>query len=98
MKIGFNLLLWSTHFVEDEFPILEKLKGTGYDGVEVPVFDTSDADHFKQIGKALSDTGLLSTAVTVAPDEEHNPISAVAAHRQGAVDHLKRVLDCARFR
>ena len=96
MKIGFNLLLWSTHFVEEEFPILEKLKATGYNGVEVPVFDTSDLEHFEKIGAALDQLDLESTAVCVVPDEEHNPISPDASNRQGAVDHLKRVLDCAK--
>jgi len=95
MKIGFNLLLWSTHFVESEFPILEKLKAVGYDGVEVPIFDTSDVGHFEKIGQALKDHGLKSTAVTVIPDEAHSPISASADNRKGAVEHLKTVLDCA---
>ena len=42
----------------------------------------------------LKDNGLECTAVTVLPDEEHNAISPVAAHRQGAIDHLKRVIEC----
>lgn len=95
MKIGFNLLLWSTHFVESQFPILEKLKAAGYDGVEVPIFDTSDLAPFEKIGQALKDNGLKATSVTVIPDEAHNPLSAEASHRQGGVDHLKRVIDCA---
>jgi D-psicose/D-tagatose/L-ribulose 3-epimerase len=94
MKVGFNLLLWTTHFVESQFDILTKLKATGYDGVEIPIFDNSDTGHFKKIGQALKDNGLESTAVTVCPDEEHNAISSVAAHRQGALDHLKKVIDC----
>ena len=95
MKIGFNLLLWSTHIVEADFPVLEKLKATGYDGVELPVFDTSDLAHFEKIGGVLKDIGLACTAVTVCPDEEHNPISPDAANRQGAIEHINRVLDCA---
>lgn len=94
MKIGFNLLLWTTHFVESQFPILTKLKKTGYDGVEIPIFDTSDPNHFKKIGAALKDNGLESTAVTVSPDEAHNPISPVAKNRKGGLDHLKRVIEC----
>ncbi len=35
MKLGFNLLLWATHVTEEHWPILEKLKATGYDGVEI---------------------------------------------------------------
>ncbi|MEZ5324348.1 MAG: sugar phosphate isomerase/epimerase [Verrucomicrobiales bacterium] len=95
MKIGFNLLLWSTHIVEADFPVLEKLKATGYDGVELPVFDTSDLAHFEKVGGVLKDLGLACTAVTVCPDEEHNPISPDAGNRQGAVEHINRVLDCA---
>ncbi|MBP7949930.1 MAG: sugar phosphate isomerase/epimerase [Verrucomicrobiales bacterium] len=94
MKIGFNLLLWTTHFVEDQFSLLGKLKTTGYDGVEIPIFDTSDPAHFKKIGQALKDNGLQATAVTVCPDEAHNPISPDAANRQGGLDHLKKVIDC----
>ena len=95
MKIGFNLLLWSTHIVEADFPVLEKLKATGYDGVELPVFDTSDLAHFEKVGGVLKDLGLACTAVTVCPDEEHNPISPDAGNRQGAIEHINRVLDCA---
>lgn len=95
MKIGFNLLLWTGHVTEENFPIIEKLKATGYDGVEVPIFDVSNPGHFKHIGQVLKDNGLECTAVTVLPDEAHNAISADAANRQGAIDHLKRVLDCA---
>ncbi len=94
MKIGFNLLLWTTHFVDAQFPILRDLKKTGFDGVEIPIFDTSDPEHFKKIGKALADNGLESTAVTVAPDEAHSPTSTVAKNRKGALEHLKRVIDC----
>ena len=94
MKIGFNLLLWSTHIVDEDFPVIEKLKAAGYDGVELPVFDTSDPAHFSKIGQVVKDNGLGCTAVTVCPDEEHNPISPVAANRQGAIDHLKTVVDC----
>ncbi len=95
MKIGFNLLLWTGHVTEDLFPLLAKLKAVGYDGVEIPIFDSSDPGHFKKIGQALKDNGLECTAVTVLPDEAHNAISPDAKNRQGAIDHLKTVLDCA---
>ncbi|QIF04822.1 sugar phosphate isomerase/epimerase family protein [Roseimicrobium sp. ORNL1] len=95
MKIGFNLLLWTGHVTEDLFPLLAKLKAVGYDGVEIPIFDSSDPSHFKKIGQALKDNGLECTAVTVLPDEAHNAISPDAKNRQGAIDHLKSVLECA---
>ena len=86
MKIGFNLLLWTGHVTEENFPVIEKLKAAGYDGVEIPIFDVSNPGHFKQIGQVLKDNGLECTAVTVLPDEAHNATSAI--------DHLKRVIEC----
>ncbi len=95
MKIGFNLLLWTGHVTDENFPVIEKLKAAGYDGVEIPIFDVSNPAHFANIGRVIKDNGLEATAVTVLPDEVHNAISPVAANRQGAIDHLKRVLECA---
>lgn len=95
MKIGFNLLLYTGHVTEANYSVIEKLKKAGYDGVELPIFDVSNPAHFSSIGKVLQDNGLQCTAVTVLPDEAHNAISPVAANRQGAIDHLKRVLECA---
>ncbi len=94
MKVGFNLLLWTGHVTENDFPTIEKLKAAGYDGVEIPIFDVSDPAHFKQVGQVIKDNGLEATAVTVLPDEAHNAISPDAANRQGAIDHIKRVLEC----
>jgi D-psicose/D-tagatose/L-ribulose 3-epimerase len=95
MKIGFNLLIYTGHVTAENFGVLSKLKSTGYDGVEIPIFDTSDPAHFKKIGGEIKDNGLQCTAVTILPDEAHNAISADAKNRQGAIDHLKRVIECA---
>ncbi len=94
MKIGFNMLLWTTHVTEEHFPLLEKLKAAGYDGVEVPVFE-GNAAHFEKVSRVLKDNGLAATVVTVIPDQEHSPISTEARHRQGAVTYLKWAIDCA---
>jgi len=94
MKIGFNMLLWTTHVTEEDLPLLETLKGIGYEGVEIPLFE-GDVAHFEKVGKAIKDNGLGCTSVTVIPDEEHNPISADAKNRQAAVEHLKWAIDCS---
>lgn len=94
MKIGFNLLLWTGHVTDADFHLFDKLKAAGYDGVEIPIFDVSSPAHFASVGKVLKDNGLECTAVTVLPDEAHNAISPEAANRQGAIDHLKRVIEC----
>lgn len=94
MKIGMNLLLWTGHVTAEHIPVLEALKATGFDGVEVPVFDPSDVAHYKWLGGVLDDLGLERTAVALIPDEAHSPISPDAAARQSGVDHLTRVIDC----
>lgn len=93
MKIGFNMLLW-THFVtEEHFPIIEKLKQTGYDGIELEVI-RGDREHYRRIGSYLRDLQLEATAVTVMPDESCNPISSDPSLRERALAHLKYSLDC----
>ncbi|WP_298289052.1 sugar phosphate isomerase/epimerase [Novosphingobium sp.] len=94
MKIGMNLLLWSGHIGPEHADLLRAIKATGFDGVEVPVFDPADTDHYATLGAMLDDIGLERTAVALIPDEAHSPISPDAAARQGAVDHLTRVIDC----
>ena len=94
MKVGFNMLLWTTHVTEEAFPLLEAIKKVGYDGVEIPLFE-GQPEHFEKVGKAIKDNGLTCTSVTVIPDEEHNPVSLDAKHRQGAAQHLKWAIDCS---
>lgn len=95
MKVGMNLLLWTGHVTEEHVPILRALKAEGFDGVEVPIFDPSDVAHYARLGTILDDIGLERTCVALIPDEAHSPISGDAAARQGGVEHLTRVIDCA---
>lgn len=94
MKIGMNLLLWSGHVGPEHADVLHAIKATGFDGVEVPVFDPSDRAHFAALGAMLDDLGLERTAVALIPDEAHSPISPEARARQAATDRLSRVIDC----
>jgi len=94
MKIGFNMLLWTGLVDEEHFPLLQKIKAAGYDGVELPLF-AGDTAHYRKVKKAIDDNGLECTAVTVIPDVEHSPISPEESHRAGAVEHLKWAVDCA---
>ncbi len=87
MKTGMNLLLWTAHVTAEHFPLLEKLKKTGFDGVEVPLFE-GDAHHYKTVKKELDNLGLGCTTVTVV-GEDANPISPDAKVRQAAVERLK---------
>ncbi len=91
MKFGMNLLLWTGELNDDLIPILESLKAMGFDGVELPLFNT-DLD-YAAWGKRLDDLGLERTAVTVR-GEEDNPISPDAAVRAAGIENTKKALDC----
>ena len=91
MKFGMNLLLWTAQVDSSHDPLLADLKKTGYDGVEVPIFEGT-SDDYKTLGSKLRDLDLGSTAVTVMSPEV-SPISPDASIRQAAVDRLKWVLD-----
>ena len=93
MKFGFNLLLWTGHVEEEHFGLLEKIKATGYDGVEIPLFG-GDVEHFQKIGQVLKDNGLGATAVTVIPDQAHNTLSDDPAVREAGAKHIKWAIDC----
>ena len=82
MKIGMNMLLWTGHVTEQHAPVLRALKDTGFDGVEIPLFDVSDEDHYRWLAGVLDDLGLERTVVALIPDEAHNPLAADAACRR----------------
>jgi D-psicose/D-tagatose/L-ribulose 3-epimerase len=91
MKIGMNLLLWTTHVTPEHFPILGKLNKAGYDGVELPLFE-GDAAHYGQVRKELDNAGLACTTVTVATADA-NPVSPDPAVRAKALDRLKWAIE-----
>lgn len=87
MKTGMNLLLWTSHVTTEHYPLLAKLKATGFDGVEIPVLE-GDLAHFTAVGKEIKKNGLGCTAVSlVGPDS--SPISPDASVRKAAVERLK---------
>src|SRR5262245_8068397 len=91
MQLGMNLLLWTDRLHDGILPVLESIKKQGWDGVEVPIFDTSL--DYKAWGKRLNDLDLRRTAVTVRGAAD-NPISPDPKVRAAAVDATKRALDC----
>lgn len=93
MKTGMNLLLWTDHVTEAMDPILDQIKGLGFDAVEVPIFNTSDTKAYERLGARLKGLGLHATGVTVMGPET-NPISPDPKIRAAAVAHIDRVLEC----
>ena len=45
MKIGFCMFLWTTHVTAKHKALLEDIKATGYDGVEIPIFEGQPDDY-----------------------------------------------------
>lgn len=91
MKLGFNLLLWTTHVTDEHWPIIEKLKATGYDGVEIPIFE-GDVAHYEQLGKRLAAAGLKATGIGVM--QGGSAISPDKAERDAALAHIRWLIDC----
>jgi D-psicose/D-tagatose/L-ribulose 3-epimerase len=92
-KIGFNVLAWSAGMSSALFPIIERLKTVGYDGVEFFV-GSPEAAAYKEVGDFCANIGIQTTSVTVvSPDE--NPISESASVRSKSLDRLKWAIDRA---
>jgi D-psicose/D-tagatose/L-ribulose 3-epimerase len=91
MKFGMNLLLWTGELNDGLKPVLSSLKKMGFDGVELPLFNTGL--DYAAWGKHLDGLSLERTAVTVR-GEADNPISPDAAVRAAGVANTKQALDC----
>jgi D-psicose/D-tagatose/L-ribulose 3-epimerase len=93
MKFGMNLLLWGTEINESLFPVLEQIKALGFDGVEVPIFDT-DPTHWYAWREKLDELELDRIAVTICgPD--FNQISPDPDVRKATLERNKLAVDCA---
>jgi len=90
MKIGMNMLLWATHVTEEHYPQLEKIKATGFDGVEIPIFGGDDG-HYRKLRSKLDELQLKTSTVTVSPPEA-SAISPDPAIRKAAVKRLQTIV------
>ncbi|MCF2507054.1 sugar phosphate isomerase/epimerase [Dyadobacter sp. CY107] len=92
-KIGFNVLAWTAAVSDDLFPILDRLKGIGYDGAEF-YLGPQESAAYQRVGNYTKDIGLETTAVmTLGADE--NPVSESVEVRQKALDKIKWAVDRA---
>jgi D-psicose/D-tagatose/L-ribulose 3-epimerase len=87
------LFLWTTHVGPEHEPIIADIRETGFDGVEIPVFEGETAD-YEKLGRMLDGMGMERTAVSAIGDPAHDLISPSADIRKAAVDHMRWVLDC----
>lgn len=93
VKIGFCMLLWTTSVTVEHRPIIEDIKATGYDGVEIPMFGGTP-DDYAAIGRMLDEIGLERGGIGIVPDHDKSPIGETPAQRKAAVDFLKYLVDC----
>ena len=82
-----NMLLWTTAVTEEYFPIIDDLKATGFDGIEIPIGD-GDLSFYQKIGDKLASLHLGCTAVTSLFDDG-NPVSPDPKIRAVAVEQMK---------
>lgn len=93
MKVGMCMFLWATKVDSSYEAVLRDIYDTGFDGVEIPVFEGCEGDYC-ELARLLDEIGLERTAVTAIGDPAMNLISPVGATRQAGVDYMKWVLDC----
>lgn len=93
-KIGFNLLPWTASVSTDMFPILDRLKKIGYDGIEILIGDPDEAA-YRDLATYASKLGLEINGVFVLGEHE-NPISANPDVRQAGLIKIKWAIDRAK--
>src|SRR5258705_7745303 len=78
MKLGMNMLLWSTDVCGSEFdPVFAMLKDAGFDGVEIPIFDR-EVEKYAGLRTRLDGLGPQALAVSARAAHD-NPITPDAA-------------------
>ncbi len=90
-KIGFNTLVWSAVVSDELFPVLDRLKKVGYDGVEC-LIGSPDEKAYQRFGNHAADIGLEVTTVFVVGKDE-NPVNPSPAIRAKSLDRIKWAID-----
>lgn len=93
MKIGMCMFLWTTRVMPEHEALLADIRATGFDGVEIPVFEGTP-DDYAQLGKRLDALGLARTAVSAIGDPALDLISADPRLRRAGVERMRWILDC----
>ncbi|HLY12169.1 MAG TPA: sugar phosphate isomerase/epimerase [Planctomycetota bacterium] len=92
MKYGMNMLLWTDDCTGRKFPpLFERLKGMGYDSVEIPILSVHDRK-LRALATTLDGLGLERTGATCLTPER-NLISPERRLRAAGVAHLRSVID-----
>jgi D-psicose/D-tagatose/L-ribulose 3-epimerase len=93
MKIGMCMFLWTTNVTQEHEALLRDIRATGFDGVEIPVFEGTP-DDYARLGAMLDRIGLERTAVAAMGDPAMNLIGDAQARAAG-IAHMKWAIDCS---
>lgn len=85
------MLLWTNHVTEEHYHIIDDLKKTGYDGIELFLGEGEEA-HYSKLGNHFSDIDMGVTAVASLAREE-NIASPDIKTREAGLDRLKWSID-----
>lgn len=92
-KIGFNILAWSASVSEEMYPVVERLKEIGYDGVEC-FYGTDNEKEYQKFGDFCREIGIEVTCV-LGLGPEQNPISPDSKTRNAGLEQIKWAIDRA---
>jgi D-psicose/D-tagatose/L-ribulose 3-epimerase len=93
MKIGMCMFLWTTHVTREHEALLRDIKATGFDGVEIPIFEGAP-DDYADLGRLLDEIGLERTTVAAMGDPAMGLISDDAAARKAGIKQVMWIIDC----
>ena len=85
------MLVWTAHVTEEHYPIVDDLKKTGYDGIEL-FLGTGDEKFYASHGKHFKDIEMGVTCVTCLTPET-NIVSPDATIRNAGLDQIKWAID-----
>ena len=91
MKVGMNMLVWTAHVTQEHYPIVDALKETGYDGIEL-FLGAGDAKLYSGHGRHFTDMDMGVTCVTCLSPET-NIASPDKKIREAGLDQLKWAID-----
>jgi D-psicose/D-tagatose/L-ribulose 3-epimerase len=91
MKVGMNMLVWTAHVTQEHYPIVDALKETGYDGIEL-FLGAGDAKLYSGHGIHFADIDMGVTCVTCLTPET-NIASPDKKIREAGLNQLKWAID-----
>ncbi len=94
MKFGINTLLWTAAFGEEHFPLLERIKAGGFDGVEIARF-SFEGFPMAKVRRALADSGLECTVCTALSGSQTLLAPPGEAAREATLKFLREAIDAS---